>query len=172
MSETENPDIRVLKSCLNKEIEEIFVTGYSEIKEGYNYFEPMLWWYYIKFEDSFLCISDSDIGVLKFNFQKEIKCNFDIEEEDVFMVSTVNTADYSGQKIISYDVFFGSRDNHIYGIGIQCEDNKYLHKNNKYIFFDLLSFDGIEFGNKAEKERYLTDDGFRLVEINSASEAG
>jgi hypothetical protein len=47
MSEIENSGIKVLKNCLNKEIKEIFVTGYSEIRENYNYFSPMLWWYYI-----------------------------------------------------------------------------------------------------------------------------
>jgi hypothetical protein len=104
--------------------------------------------------------------------QKEIQCNFELEEENVFTISAVSKEDYSGQKIISYDVFFGSTDNYIYGIGIQCEDNKYLHKNNKYIFFDSLSFDGIEFGNKAEKRRYLADERFRLVEISSDSKVG
>lgn len=45
MIKTENSDIKLLETCLNKEIEEIFVTGYSEIREDYNYFSPMLWWY-------------------------------------------------------------------------------------------------------------------------------
>ena len=163
MIELENAEIELLKNCLDKEIEEIFVTGYSEIRESCNYFSSMDF-YYIKFEDFFLRIStDSNIGVLKFNRQTEIKCDFEIEEEDVFTISTVNKENYSGQKVVSYDVFFGNNDSHIYAIGIQFEDNKYLHKQHKYIFFSCLSFEGIIFSDKPEMEKLLNDDRFRLV---------
>jgi hypothetical protein len=169
MSELENPEIKLLKSCLNREIEEIFVTEYSEIREDYNYFSSMSF-YYIKFADFFLRISsDSNIGVLKFHTQKKIQCNFEIDEEDIFTISTVNKEDYSGQKVVAYDVFFGNDDNHIYGIGIQFEDNKYVHKDNKYIFFSCLSFDEIIFGNEDIRDNYLADSRFRLTKFESES---
>ena len=95
MNEFESQEIELLKSCLDTEIEDIFVTGYSEIRENYNYFSSMSF-YYIKFRDFFLCVSsDSNTGVLRFDLQEEIECDFEIEEEDVFTISTVNNEDYS-----------------------------------------------------------------------------
>lgn len=167
MSEQKNQEMELLRSCLNEEIEEIFVTGYSEIRKGYNYFSSMDF-YYIKFEEFFLRIySDSNIGVIKIDFQKEIQQDFEIEEEDIFTISTVNKVDYSSQKVVGYDVFFGNDDSHIYGLGIQCEDNKYIDKHHKYLFFSCLSFDGIIFGDRREMEKLLNDDRFRLIRLEA-----
>lgn len=167
MSEDENqPTINILNNCLNKEIKEIYVTGYSEIRNKFNFFSTIDWWYYIEFEDFFLCISSSQSrGMLQLFIHQEILCNFDLQENDVFTVATINKETYLGQKIVRCDLIYGNFDPELLALGIQFEDNRYLHKDNKYVFFDSSTFDGIEVGDLSDRDNLLEDERFYMESI-------
>ena len=148
----------LLKDCINKKVKDIYVTGYSEVRSNFNFFSPTLWWYYIEFDNYFLCVkSDETKGMLQISTHREIQCNFDIEEEDIFTVSSINKETYS--KVIRFDLFCGNDDSNIYALGIFFE-------NNKYTFFDSLNLDGIIVGNENDKDKYQQDNRFYIVKIN------
>lgn len=44
-----------LNRCLDKKVKEIYVTGWTEIKDGINFFDPMRFFYYLEFEEFFIC---------------------------------------------------------------------------------------------------------------------
>ena len=162
--------IKILKDFINKETKEIYLTGWSDVGKNFNTFHAMLWWYYIEFENCFICIESSQsVGTIQVSIHKNIQCNFDIDESDIFTVSSVNEIDYSGQKIIDYDLIFDKENHDIYAIGIQFYDNKYSHKNHKYAFFNSLSLDGIIFGNERDKEHFLSDQRFYSIKIDEIS---
>lgn len=167
MSEIRNREsIHSLKNCLTKEIKEIYVTGYSEIRNGFNFFSSMNWWYYIEIEDFFLGIEYSQTKMLQFHIYPEIKCNFELEENDVFTISPLNKKDYQGQKIVDYDLIYGHFDYEVLGLGIQCIDNRSVYKNNQYIFFNSLSLHGIEVGDEKDRDRLLEDSAFYLKKLS------
>jgi hypothetical protein len=161
-----NQSIEILKSCLNREIKDIYVTGWTEAREKYHYFSAMHWWYYIKFEDFLLCFESSQTrGILEFHIHPEIKCNFDIEKDDIFTITQIDKRDYSGQKIANYDL--GYDFNHqLIALGIQFEDTRFVHKNNKYVFFNSLSVDGIEVGDEHNRNSFLEDTCFHMEKLD------
>lgn len=153
--------LEILKTCLNKEIKEIYVTGWTEIREKYHYFSTMDWWYYIEFENYFLCIEASQtIGTIKLHMHQNIQCNFEIEEADIFTVKAINNKTYLGQEVVEYDLFYSNSDHELFALGIQFEDNRYLHKNNQYVFFNSLTWDGIAIGDERDKRDFLKDERF------------
>lgn len=155
--------VNVLKKCLNEEIKGIFVTGFSEVKDYYNLFFTMDWWFYIEFEKYFLCIaSDTTKGMIQLHIHQNIKCNFELNEEDVFTVSPIDSKAYLGQEIIGYDLVYGNFDPELFALGIQFKDNKYVQKDNKYVFFNSASLDGIEVGGKGDRDSLLEDDRFYM----------
>jgi len=155
--------INVLKQCLNKEIRGIYVTGYSEVKEDYNLFSTMDWWYYIEFENFFLCIASSQArGMIQLYICPNIQCNFELYDGDVFTVAPINNKIYLGQEIVSYDLIYGNFDTELFALGIQFKDNRYVHKDNKYVFFDSMTFDGIEVGVEKDRDRLLEDNRFYM----------
>jgi len=158
--------IEILKGRLNKEIREIYVTGFSEVRSDFNFFSTMDWWYYVEFEDCFLCIETSQtIGTIELHIHQNIQCNFEIQEDDIFTVKAINNTDYRGQKIVAYDLFYGVPDSELFAFGIQFEDPRTLDKRDRYVFFDSLTFDGIEVGDRRKRDRYLEDDRFYLEKL-------
>lgn len=158
--------LEILKICLNQEIKEIYVTGWTEIREKYHYFSTMDWWYQIEFEDFFLCVEASQtIGTIKLHIHQNIQCNFEIAEDDIFTVKAIDKKTYLGQEVVEYDLFYSNDDHELFALGIQFKDNRYLHKNNQYVFFNSLTFDGIEVGNKRNCEELLKDKRFYLEKL-------
>lgn len=143
----------VLKQSLNKNVKDIFVTGVCEVKNDYSFFTALLWWYYIEFEKYFLCVSSDEttLGGIEFSSLSKIQPNFEIEEGEIFTVTSINKENYS--KIVAYDLFYGKHDSNLYGLGIKFKDNK-------YVFFDSISIHGIEISDKNVKVRYLEDSRF------------
>jgi hypothetical protein len=149
--------LSILESYINKDIKDIYVTGYSEIKTNFNFFSAMLWWHYIEFEDDFLCLdSSNEVEQLQIYSCENFKCNFEIEEGDVFTVASIKK-DISS-KIISFEVFCNKESSKITALTI-------LLKNSNYIFFDSLTWNGIDVGNKTNKNSYLQDNRFHAIKI-------
>ena len=108
-----------LKQCINKNVKDIYVTGVAGVKNDYNFFTTLQWWYYIKFEEFFLLLScdPTTLGIIEFSVENKIKPNFEIEEGEHFTVASVNSDNYS--KIVGYDLFYGKHDSKLYGLGIK-----------------------------------------------------
>lgn len=160
-----------LNRCLNKKVKEIYITGWTEIKNGINFFHPFLKYYYIEFEDFYICIERDDLKYgFRFYVHKKIQCNFEdiFKDREIFTIARVNETDYEGQKVVSYDLFYSKIDGYVWALGIQFEDTRYMHPNHKHAFFDgVSSFDGIIFGDQTLKNTYLEDDRFLLVKYPS-----
>lgn len=163
LSNLKNPQlIEILKTCLNKKIEDIYVTGWTEIRENYSYFSTMDWWYYIQFQDLLLCISsDTTKGMMQFDIQKEIKCNFEIENDDKFTIMRVNNINqkhYDGWKIYGLELFFGNYfPQEPAALGFECKDFNGGFETDRYIFFDVMTLDGIEVGDEKNRDKFLED---------------
>ncbi len=167
MNEDRNrKSIKILKNCLNKELKNIYVTGYSEVKDEFNFFSPMNWWYYLEFADCFLCIESSQTtGVIELHIHQNIQCNFDIEKVDIFTVAMINNENYLGKKIVAFDLIYGTFDPGLFALGLQFEDRRYAYQNNKYVYFNSLNFDGIEVGDKSNRDELLEDKRFYLEKL-------
>lgn len=149
--------INLLKEYINRKVKDIYVTGYSERRIAYNFFSTMNWWYYIEFENNFLCLASNEInGILEFSIQDQIKCNFNIESEDVFTITSISKENYS--EILEFDLFFGKDDLKIYALGIAFKDEN-------YVFFDSLNWNGIKIGDKSKKDIFMQDTRFSFSKI-------
>ena len=161
-----------LEKCINKTIEEIYVTGWTEVKDGINFFEPMDFYYYVKFEDFFICIESNDSKGMQFYLHREIQCFFeeDLENDEPFTIMTVNKEDYSTEKIIGFELFYDEHD-YLWALGTKLENtDQYYGIKNRYIFFNALNIDGIILGHKRDKDYYFGDNKrFRLVKYPSQS---
>lgn len=147
----------LLEKYLNRKVKDIYVTGYSEKRNNCFYFSTMNWWFYIEFENNFLCIESAEVnGTLSFSDQNQIKCNFNIESEDVFTVTSISKATFS--EVLAFDLFTGKNDSKNYALGVEFKDGK-------YVFFNSLDWDGIKIGGKIEKDNFLKDDRFSFSKI-------
>ncbi len=111
-----------LEKCINKKIKEIYVTGWTEIIDGINHFCPSGFYYYVEFEDFFICIESNDSKGMQFYPHKEIQCFFEenLEEDEPFTIMTVNTEDYSTEKIISFELICDEH-NYLWALGTRLE---------------------------------------------------
>lgn len=161
--------LKILKSCLDKTVQDIFVTGWTEIQDKYYYFSAMGWWYYFQFDDLLFCLSAQDNGMLHVDIQEEIKCNFDIEDEDEFTIMRVNSVNegyYTGWKVVGVELFFGDYyPQEPAAVGFQC---KYFNEGSEkigYIFFDAMNIDGIVVGDEKLKKLFLEDERYYFEKI-------
>ena len=149
-----------LEKCINKKIKEIYVTGWTEeVIDGINHFCPTDFYYYVEFEDFFICI-EGNYDAMKFYLHKEIKCFFeeDLEEDEPFTIMTVNKENYSTEKIISFELIYDEHNN-LWALGARLENrNLYPAMQSRYIFFNALNFDGLTFGYERDKDYYYGDD--------------
>ncbi len=154
-----------LKRCVNQKVKEIYVTGWTKIKDGINFFNPMPWYYYIEFENFLICIELDDLEYgLRFYIHDQIQCNFEeiFEDNEIFTIARANGIDYEGLEIESFDIFYSKTDNYPWALGL--EFNKEKSFESSYVFFNGLSIDGINFGNRRDKDYYFgSDERFRLV---------
>src|SRR5690242_2603728 len=109
--------INILENCINKRVKDIYVTGYSEVRDDFNFFSAMLWWYYIEFENHFLCLESNEaVGMLDISLHQKIRCNFEIEDGDIFTVTSIYKE--SNSELIGFDLFYGRDDLKPYALGI------------------------------------------------------
>ncbi len=125
--------INMITSLINKCIEDIVLSGYTELEE-IAHFSPMMWWVYLKLEDNSYILLSSNDGSISIENKEYIECNFDIEEEDLFTISSYSKSEYG--TISKVDLFYDSNSNLI-SLGIEINKSKYL-------LFDSLDFDGFK----------------------------
>jgi len=157
-----NQTVQILKFCLNKVIQDIYITGWTEILAEYHYFSTMGWWYYVKFDDFLICLSsDTTKGMLSVDIHQKIKCNFEIEDDDKFTVmriNNINQGHYDGWIITDIELFFGNYyTQEPAAVGFQCRDFSGGFERKTYIFFDAMKLNGIEIGNEKDMELFLQD---------------
>jgi hypothetical protein len=151
--------LTVLKACLHRAIKDIYVTGYSEDRGGFYVFSAMPWWYYIEFDNEFLCLAvENDSVQIQPLICKKIQCNFDIEKEDLFTIASIRKEPFS--EIIGFDLVLNRSSSVISALGIEL-------MNDDYIFFDALTWDGIKISNAVGKHKYLKDERFQIIEISA-----
>ncbi len=163
ISKVENKQsIEILTSCLNKSIKDIYVTGWTEVRENYNCFSTMDWWCYVQFDHLLLCFSsDTTKGMLQVDIHQKIECNFEIEDDDEFTVmriNNINQGHYNGWVITDIELFFGNYyPQEPAALGFECKDFNGGVETNRYIFFDAMTIDGIEVGDEKDKTSFLED---------------
>ncbi len=118
---------------INGSLDKIIITGYTEKKDIYE-FKPMFWWLYLEIDNKLILLDTND-GDILIKQVASIDCQFDIEEDDWFTISSWSKEEYG---IINFiDLFYDENGNLIYiGMGLQ--------EGTKYIFFDSLCIDGFE----------------------------
>jgi hypothetical protein len=130
----------MIEKIINKKVEDIIVSGYSEKHQNFYNFSPMLWWIYVKFKNSYIVFSSNDGNIL-IEEHLEIICNFDIEEDDLFTISSLSKKEYGIVSLVDliYDDF-----KNLIKIGILFSEES------EYILFDSLDFEGflIEYTNR------------------------
>lgn len=83
-----------MKEYKNKKIEDILISGYIEKGNKYYFFQPLLYWIFLMLDNGQIIELYSGYGNIKLNKIKEIKCNFDIEDEDIFCLTSFSKEDY------------------------------------------------------------------------------
>lgn len=118
----------------NKLLEDILISGYIESRENNYFFKPMNWWVFLKLENNEIIEFYSDDGNIKIKNIEKIECYFDIEEEDMFCLSSF----YSGDCGIIENVnYYSNSEGEIYKIEIKTTTIN--------IVFDAVSsFSGFE----------------------------
>ena len=81
----------IFKELLDKNLVDIITTGYTEKRSDFYVYSPMLWWLYLKFENTYLCLTCNS-GTITAGKAEKIVCNFDIDEDDVFTISSLSKA--------------------------------------------------------------------------------
>jgi len=149
----------MLRGLLGENLEDIIVTGYSEKHSKFYIYSPMLWWLYLKFKNTYILLScDSNLLLSE---TKEIVCNFDLDEGDVFTISSISKTSFG--IINQIDLFYDARDNLI-AVGIEIlRDNTYL-ANSLYIFIDSIDYNG--FIVEMTKERDIILESYEFTKLD------
>jgi len=156
----------LLRNCLNKTANELYVTGFSEKKEEYFLYTEMNWWYFLEFESEYLCVSCSTTeGMLTVSIREKITCNFEVADGDLFTVAPYNGERIDGHKIVGFDLVYGDFDPRLAGLGIHLKDVKYRSPRDHYVFLNSMNWDGIEIGTEDLLDALLEDKGFSLEHI-------
>jgi len=130
-------------SLVNKNIEDIIISGYTELGK-IAHFSPMMWWVYLKLEDNNYILLTSNDGNISIEKKDHIECSFDIEEEDIFTISSFSKSDYG---LISKIDFFYDYNSNLISVGIEISEN--------YILFDSLNFDGFAIKEQLNRDTVI-----------------
>ncbi|HEX8576765.1 MAG TPA: hypothetical protein VF677_10780 [Flavobacterium sp.] len=150
-----------LRDILGKNLVDIITTGYSEKHSDFYTYSPMLWWLYLKFENTYIRLT-WDGGIITASKVEEIVCNFDIED-DIFTISSISNRDFG--IINQIDVFYDAYDNLI-ALGIEIpRDNTYHFVDSLYIFIDALDFNG--FIVEMTKKRDLILESYKFTTLDT-----
>lgn len=129
----------MLSAYKNKQVIDILVSGYSEKEKSGLRFSPLFSYIYLKFEDRYLVLN-ANYGNITIMEETELKCYFDIEEDDYFTVSSILKHEY-GNVIKDIDYFY--EKNNLLRLGMQMQ--------NHYILFDSLNINGFIVGEYKTK---------------------
>lgn len=123
----------MFEKYINIELKDIIISGYTEKDENKYIFNLMQWWVYLKFDHYYVILNSND-GNITFEEQEDVICKFDIEEEDLFTISSWNNPlgkEYGPiQKIETY---YDMSEN-LVGLGLKVPQF--------YLLFNALNIDG------------------------------
>ena len=71
---------------LNKKINSIIVSGYTEYINGKYFFQPMYSWIFLEIKDNEFAKFSSNDGDITVNLISEVNCPFEIEKSDIFLI--------------------------------------------------------------------------------------
>lgn len=145
----------MLKNILNKKLQDIIVSGYSEKQENFYIFSPMLWWLYLKFDDAYLILFSNDSNIT-IEDSELINCYFDIEEGDLFTISSISKMDYGIISLI--DLFYDDYENLI-KIGINFLEAS------KYLLIDSVDFNGFIVEHQTREIAMRNHDSKKIITI-------
>ncbi|QAR31149.1 hypothetical protein EQP59_07290 [Ornithobacterium rhinotracheale] len=140
-------------SFIKQKLEDILITGYTELGE-IAYFSPMMWWVYLKTENNYILLTSND-GTISIEEKSSIECNFDIEDGDLFTISSFSKLAYG---TISKVDFFYFDDTRIGAIGIGLS--------NDYILLDAISLNGFDIRQALDRDVVIENrKSMRIVSI-------
>jgi hypothetical protein len=134
----------MLKNFINHHINDIIISGYTEKINSTYFFRPMNWWVYLIMDKNIIELFSGDGNILIKKIEV-INCNFDIEDDDIFTLTSFTKEDIGLMQNIEY----------------YYDDDKNLVKiliftSNLMIEFDALSLDGFQILTKINKVSILT----------------
>ncbi len=144
-------------SLVGKNIVDIIISGYTELGE-IAHFSPMMWWVYLKLGDDNYILLTSNDGNISVDNKKHIECNFDIEDEDLFTISSFSKSEYG--LISKMDLFYDDNSN-LVSVGIEISEN------NNYIFFDALDFDGFIIKEQFNRDAIIKSEVYKGIKTIS-----
>lgn len=146
----------MIRKILAEEIDDIFVSGYTEHTETYYKFSPLFWWVYIKYNEKYLVLSSND-GTISYEYCKAIECRFDIENQDLFTITSISKNKFG--KVSLLDLIYDEFEN-LVSIGI------FIFENQQYLFFDSINVNGFIIKESQKREIFLyklSNEKFRLI---------
>ena len=122
----------MLDKLLNLQINDIIITGYTEQIDNVYLFRPMNWWAYLIVDKKIIEFFSDDGSIILKEVEK-IGCNFDIEENDLFTLTSITKENLGIIQDIEYN--YDNRKNL----------NKIVLKTSSMIIsFDALSIEGFQ----------------------------
>jgi hypothetical protein len=118
---------------LNKEINSIIVSGYTENINGKYFFQPMYSWIFLEIKNNEFAKFSSNDGDITVNLISEVNCPFEIEESDIFTFMYISDENLG---IITNIEYIRDRLNNLIEINI-ITDKKNIRLNS-------LTIDGFE----------------------------
>lgn len=118
---------------LNKEIVGIIVSGYTEVSNGFHFFQPMYDWIFLETNEYQFIKLSSNYGNIKADIINNIDCNFEIEDNDIFTLMYIENENLGTIERINY-----RKDKEDNLIEIDIVTSK------KNIIFDSLTIDGFK----------------------------
>lgn len=118
---------------LNKEINSIIVSGYTEYINGKYFFQPMYSWIFLEIKNNEFAKFSSNDGDITVNLISEVNCPFEIEESDIFTFMYISDENLG---IITNIEYIRDRLNNLIEINI-ITDKKNIRLNS-------LTIDGFE----------------------------
>ena len=120
----------------------------------------MLWWLYLKLENTYLCLTCNS-GTITASKAEKIVCNFDIDEDDIFTISSLSKSDFG--IINQIDLFYDAYSNLI-ALGIQIsKDDTYHLIDSSYIFINAMDNNG--FIVEMTKERNVIIESYTFTTL-------
>lgn len=118
---------------LNKEINSIIVSGYTEHINGKYFFQPMYSWIFLEIKNNEFAKFSSNDGDITVNLISEVNCPFEIEDSDIFTFMYISDENLG---IITNIEYIRDRLNNLIEMNIMTDK--------KNIRLNSLTIDGFE----------------------------
>jgi hypothetical protein len=150
---------KIIEILYNEPVKDIVVPGFIDEDNGHKNFHLMLNSVYFEFDHKFLRFASIDQYFrLSMKVVEELTCDFDIDEDDEFCLSslfelTLSDA-YSSARVTFLRCFLDAESDIEAGV-VKCAEFHFENRN--IIFIDPTYTYGIRIGTQEQRDRWISD---------------